>query len=269
MIESFVSIEQINKRPYIMFVWAFILSSIAFFLSTRVSFKFTIAAQTVNLSGIFSVIFIIIPAAFFLTTLINREEETEERYIEKKYRKGIWQRHEEDVFIFLAFFFGVTFAFSFWSFFLPHDFFQVQKIEIGRIIGVNGAVTGYATGSLSFIDILFNNLGVVALSFIFSILFGAGVAFILVWNAGLLGVRIAELSAGLNDIPARSLPFLPHGILEITSFVLAGLSGGLLSAAIIREHHKRDIFKKVLFDAGLLLVLAIVFVTLGAFVETL
>ncbi len=269
MIESFVSLDQITKRPYLMFAWAFILSSLAFFLSTRVSFKFTIAAKTVNLSGIFSVIFIIIPAAYFLTNLINREEETEERYIEKKYKKGLWQRHETDALIFIAFFFGTALAFSFWSFFLPADFFQIQKIEIGRIIGVSGAITGYAAGSLSFADIFLNNLGVMVLAFVFSLLFGAGVAFILIWNAGLLGVRIAQLSTGLADIPSKSLPFLPHGILEITSFVLAGLAGGLLSAAIIREHHKRDIFKIVLLDAGLLFALAFVFVALGAWVEVL
>ncbi len=269
MIESFISFDQISKRPYLMAFWAFILSSIAFFLSTRVSFKFTIAAKTVNLSGIFSVIFIIIPAAYMLTNLINREEATEEKYIEKKYRKGIWERHETDALIFLAFFFGLTFAFAFWSFFLPQDFFQIQKIEIGRIIGVDAAITGFAAGSLSFVDIFLNNLGVLVLSFIFSLLFGAGFAFILVWNAGLLGVRIAQLSTGLSDIPVKSLPFLPHGILEITSFVLAGLAGGIISAAIIREHHKTGVFKKILFDAGLLFALSLVFVALGAFIETL
>ncbi len=269
MLESFVTLNQFVKRPYIMFFWAFILSSISFFLSSKVSFKFAVGGNTVNLSGLFSVIFILLPAAYFLTTLINKEEEEEEKDIIRRYRKGIFQRHEKDTLIFLAFFFGVTFAFAFWSFMLHGDFFQVQKIEIGRIVGTSGAVTSYATGSLSFIDIFFNNLGVVILSFIFSLLFGAGVAFILVWNAGLLGVRIAQLSSGLADIPSKSLPFLPHGILEITSFVLAGLSGGLISAAIIKEHHKKEIFKTILFDAALLFAFALVFVALGAWIEVM
>ena len=267
MLESFISLEEITKRPYLMFVWSFVLASIAFFLSTKVSFRFSLNGNLVNLSGIFSVIFILIPAAYFLTNLINREEEREESYIKKKYRKGIWERHEKDALVFVCFFFGLAIAFAFWSFFLQSDFFQIQKIEINRIIGVSGQITGRATGGLSFIDIWFNNLGVVGLSFVFSLLFGAGVAFILVWNASLLGVRIAQLSSGVHEIALKSLPFLPHGIFEITSFVLAGMSGGLISAAIIREHHKKGVFSKVLIDAGILFVLALVLVTVGAWIE--
>jgi len=267
MLESFISLDEITKRPYLMFVWSFVLASISFFLASKVSFKFSLGGNLVNLSGIFSVIFIIIPAAYFLTNLINREEEREEKYIRQKYRKGIWERHEKDAMVFIFFFFGLSLAFAFWSFFLQSDFFQIQKIEIGRIIGVSGAITANATGGLSFVDIFFNNLGVVGLSFIFSLLFGAGVAFILVWNAGLLGVRIAQLSGGIHDIPIKSLPFLPHGIFEITSFVLAGLAGGLISAAIIREHHKQGVFGKVLLDAGILFAIALLFVTVGAWIE--
>ena len=267
MLESFISLEQITKRPYLMFIWAFVLASIAFFLSTKVSFRFSLNGNLVNLSGLFSVIFILIPAAYFLTNLINREEEKEESYIRKKYKKGIWERHEKDALVFLFFFFGLALSFAFWSFFLQGDFFQIQKIEINRIIGATGAITGSVTAGLSFIDILFNNMGVLGLSFIFSLLFGAGVAFILVWNSSLLGVRIAQLSGGIQDIPIKSLPFLPHGIFEITSFVLAGMAGGLISAAIIREHHKQGVFGKVLLDAGILLVVALLFVTVGAWIE--
>ncbi len=267
MLESFISFDEITKKPYLMLIWSFVLASISFFLASKVSFKFSLAGNTVNLSGIFSVIFIILPAAYFLTNLINREEEREESYIKKKYRRGIWDRHQKDALVFLCFFFGLTIAFAFWSFFLQADFFQIQKIEIGRIVGVSGAITGQVTAGLSFVDILFNNMGVLGLSFIFSLLFGAGVAFILVWNASLLGVRIAQLSGGIQDIPIKSLPFLPHGIFEITSFVLAGMSGGLISAAIIRQQHKQGVFGKVLIDAGILFAIALLFVTVGAWIE--
>ncbi len=269
MLESFITYEKVIKRPYIMFVWAFVLSSVAFFLSTRISFGFRVGQTSFNLNGIFSIIFIILPAAYFLTNLINREEAKEEEYIEKKYKKGLWERHEKDLFVFLAFFFGVVFSFAIWSFFLPSDFFQVQKVEINRIIGISGQITGAATGGLSFANILLNNMNVLVLSFVFSLLFGAGVVFILVWNAGLLGIRIAQLAGGISDIPAKSLQFLPHGIFEIGAFVLAGLAGGLISAAILREHHKSGVFKNVLMDAGMVFALALVFVTIGAWIEVL
>lgn len=267
MLESFISLERIEKSPYVMFGWAFVLSSIAFFLSTKVSFKFTISSVAINLSGLFSVIFILLPAAYLLTALIKSEEDMAERDIEKKYKKGFWKRNERDVLIFLFFFFGVAFSFAFWSFFLQPDFFQIQKIEIGRIVGGTGAISGIAVGEISFKDILYNNVGVMILSFIFSLLFGAGVAFIIVWNASLLGVRIAQLSTSLYDIPAKTLPFLPHGIFEITAFVLAGLSGGIISSAIIKERHKTGVFQKILLDAVILFLLASVCVAVGAWIE--
>ena len=270
MLESFIKIDGMVKRPYIAFLWAFILSIIAFFLTGVISYNIRINGTLLNLGGLISIILIILPSAYLATNLINNEELLEERLMVKKHKnKSLWKRHEKDMLIFLNFFFGATLAFAVSSFFLPHDFFQIQKTEIGRIIGVSSSITGRAVAGLSFSDIFFNNFGVLVLSFIFSFLFGAGLVFILTWNASLLGVRIAQLSGSIADIPSKSLPFLPHGIFEIASFVLAGLSGGIISFAILRERRKKTVFAKVLADSTLLFMLAVVCLAVGAFIEVL
>ena len=64
-----------------------------------------------------------------------------------------------------------------------------------------------------------------------------------------------------------SLSFLPHGIPEIAGYLLAGLAGGVISAAIIRGR-KMDLVMRVVIDAGKLFGLAVLFVFLGAVIET-
>ncbi len=268
MLEAFLSFEEINKRPYLMFFWTFVLSSVGIILSMRLSFNIIVSGININLNGIFAVLFIIIPAAYLITNIIKREEEMEEAEIEKKYKKGVWRiwvRHEKDMLLLLFFFFGLVISFAVWSLILPTDFFQIQDLEITK---VRSNVLGDATSStLSLEKIFYNNLTVMFFSFIFSILFGAGAVFILVWNAGILGVFIGQLSKSVVDIVPQTLRFLPHAIPEIGGFILAALAGGILSAMVLRGHHKKGAVKTVLFDAGLLMILAVIFIFGAALIE--
>ncbi len=267
MLESLISFDTITKRPYTIFVVSFILASLGFILGNAMPIKFALGGNLINLSGVFSIIFILLPTTYMFTRYIIREESFQEKYIAKKYTKTSWKRYRLDAVVLIMFFFGSTFSFAFWSFFLPADFFQVQQAEIGKIIS---GPSSYATASgLGFREILLNNANVMFLGFIFSLLFGAGVVFVLLWNSSLLGVRIAQLSSSLLDIPSKSIQFLPHGIFEIAGFVLAGLAGGMISAAVVRGYHKKGAFEKILFDSVSLLMIAFVFIAIGAWIEVI
>ncbi len=263
MLESIISFKEITKRPYLMFIWTFVIASVAIILSTRVS----VNVAGVNLHGLFAVMFVILPSAYFLTRLIIRDEAKEEKELARHYKKGIWKRYEKEALILLAYFFGLVFSFAIWSFVVQPGFFQVQTLEIGRVIG---QITGNAVNpGFTFQNILLNNTYVFAFSFMFSFLFGAGAVFIIVWNASILGVRIAQLSPTVWDIPGKSLQFLPHGIFEIGGYVLAAISGGIISAAIIRKHHKKGVFKTVLLDSLIVFIIGFVFILIGAGIEVL
>lgn len=263
MLESLLKFGEINKRPWLVFIWALMISSIGILFASQLAYQIKIYDVTIDLMGLFSVIFTIIPSVYFITLIIKREEAWEEKEIKKHYSKAFWQRHEKDVIIFLFYFFGLTLSFAIWSFLLPMDSFQIQLMKITEI---QGSITGEELAS--FTDILTNNLEIVAFAFIFSLLFGAGAIFIIVWNASILGVYIGRLSKSLIEIPTVTLGFLPHGIPEISGYLLAGLAGGLLSAAVIRGHGK-EILKIISIDSIKLLLLATFFVILGAGIETL
>lgn len=274
MIESLLTLmkyETLEKYPWVMFIWAFGISSMGIFFSYWLDFQVAASPSVVvSLSGLFSVIFTIIPSVYFLTVFIKRQERMDERDIAKHYEKGFWARHDKDVLIFLFYFFGLTFAFAVWAQALPAGTFQIQLLEIQKIRTMTGNMMyGYAAGDefITFFTILRNNLQVMGFAFVFSLLFGAGAVFIVVWNASILGVYVGRLSESVFHIPGEMLSFLPHGIPEIAGYLLSGLAGSIISAAIIRGH-KFDIVLGVSKDAFKLLGLAILFIILGALIES-
>lgn len=263
MIESLINFRQMHKRPYLAFFWACIIVSIAVLISSQLSYQMVVSNITINLTGIFAVLFSMIPSIYFITLLIKREERLEEKMIVSNSKESLWDRHKVDILIFLFFFAGATITYAVWSFSMPEDFFQVQVAKINQIHGIGGAARGQLTG---FSAILFNNIQVMFFAFLFSFLFGAGVIFILLWNASVLGVYIGQLSKNLWHIPIVSLSFLPHGLPEIAGYVCAGLSGGLISAAILRRGNP-EVLKTVMFDCVKIFILGVFLVFIGAVIE--
>ena len=78
MFESLLTYEEVEEKPWKMFLWAIVLASIAVLISAQISYRVSIAGQWFNLSGLFAVLFVIIPSAYFLTVMIKREERMEE-----------------------------------------------------------------------------------------------------------------------------------------------------------------------------------------------
>ena len=253
MIESLINLDQIEKRPSLTFIWAFLVNSIAIIAAIQIQSLPGIG------TGTFAVIFTIIPSVYFIVLLIRREERREEEQI-KAGKISFWKLHGKDIVMILFYFFGVTMSFAVWSFALPVDTFDLQTVKINEIRGI-----GAATLTGPFMDIFMNNLQVMIVAFIFSLIFGAGAVFILVWNASILGVFIGQFSKSAWEIPLVSLGFLPHGIPEIGGYVVAALAGGILSVAILRK--REDILPSVLIDAAKLLILGIALIALGAAVE--
>ncbi len=267
MFESIIRFEEANEKPWLMFIWAFIVCSIAVLIAAQINYQVSFGGISFNLSGLFAVLFAIIPSVYFVTLLIKKEEILSEKFAAKRIEAAFWDRHGKDIMILLFFFFGMVFAFALWTYIMPGDFFQVQSSKIGQI---QGTVSGQLTeGNIGIFNrVLVNNLQVTVFSFMFSLFFGAGAVFILVWNASILGVFVGQLSRHWAEIPATAMGFLPHGIPEIAGYVCAGLAGGLISAAILRGHD-RKVFKKVVRESLEVLLLGILFIFLGAGIETL
>lgn len=270
MLESFVNFKEVNQRPWLAFIWALVICSVAILVSIQLSFHINVSQVSVNLTGIFAVLFTVIPSVYFMTMLIKREEAMEEEYIKKHYHETeFWERHVKDLMIFLFYFAGVTLAFSVWTMLLPGDSFIVQVAKINQIHGLSGAAsaTGFAASPLADMSAVFyNNMQVLFFSFLFGFIFCGGAVFIIVWNASILGVYIGRLAESLLHIPGISALFIAHGVPEIGGYIAAALAGGLISVAIVRRHGQ-DVISRVILDAILVLMFALFSVFCGAMIE--
>jgi uncharacterized membrane protein SpoIIM required for sporulation len=277
MLESFLNFNEINRRPYLAFFWAFAILVVSVIIALQVGFTMSVAGNQVNLTGVFALAFSLISSAYVMTALIRKEELMEEKAIKRHYGKKFWGRHQKDVLIFMYFFGGATFAFAVLTLMLPVSTFQVQISSICAMrpylsacedAGIVGPVSGNAAGdgSYAFGVILTNNLQVAFFSFIFAFIFGAGAVFVILWNAGILGIYIGLMSKHIAEIPMISIRFIPHGVPEIAGYICAGLAGSLISTAILRKADP-EVLKVVTVDSLKVMALGFAFIFIGAFVE--
>lgn len=132
--------------------------------------------------------------------------------------------------------------------------------------------SGFAVFGSSFAGILFNNLTVFGAILALATFIGSAGAFILTWNASVLGVFFAKLlnsiESGTGYFTCKPTPsplcYAPHTFFEMTGFIIAGVSGSLISAALYREHFDRETWK----DYLKLVSLGLSMILLGAFLET-
>jgi len=272
MLESLINFEEMHKKPQLIFIWTVIISSVAILLSAQLSYVVQISNVLFDLSGLFAVMFTIIPAIFFFTIIIRRREKEEEHLILKHYQKSFWDKHSKDIIMFLVFFFGVSLTFAVWSFFMPPDFFQVQMVKISQMRGTDLATGNVVEGGfLDFNRILTNNLQVLFFSFLFSFILGGGALFIIVWNASILGVFMGQYSKLMWDISVWNIPlsllFLPHAVPEIGGYVCAALAGGLISVAILRRNSSK-VFNIIFVDSMKIFLLGILLIVAGAAIES-
>lgn len=264
VLESLLSAKEVESNPIKMFVYSVIVTTISLWTSY---FIFPSASSVVFL------FLITIASAPLLYKVLRKEEESEE--LNKKIDASFLIRNKQILTIYLFLFIGVLISSTLWYAVLPSHY---TSLMFSYQMPIEKALTGSSSGAFysesSLIAILSNNLEVALIAFIVSLLFGAGAVFILSWNASVIAVFIGNLAKDvalhssplqgvLVAIPKGLLSISLHGIPEISAYSLACISGGVLSAGLIRRH-ETDI---VVRDSIVLLTVALVLVFVGGFIE--
>jgi uncharacterized membrane protein SpoIIM required for sporulation len=176
-----------------------------------------------------------------------------------------------EVYVFL--FLGVMLAFSAFSLFLPGIAGSTLFADQIREVGLSGS----AMRQGSFGAIFSNNLIVFAFALIASFVYGSGAVFIIIWNASVWGVvlafiaREAATAAHTNPMVYFALTLIavgPHLVTEASAYVLAAISGGIVSKAAIKEKPFSTRFTKVVKDALVIFMVAVFFLVIAAYVES-
>ena len=201
-----------------------------------------------------SIFFILIAAVPFFRTLMVQEERAE------KTSHNIREMLSRNKYAFEYFFFfysGIFLTYFVGALVLPD---QMHNALFGNQFGVFSSVLGGFASQNHFYAILFNNLKIVILALILSLIYGAGALMILTWNASVLGVFLAAQGANLWK-------FLPHASLEFLGFFAASIAGGILSAGIENQDINSKNFKHVFQDAAVLTIGGLLVILIAAYVE--
>jgi hypothetical protein len=281
-LESLIRAKGLRKQPIFILIVTFVIA-IASLVFSYLTFP--------THATVLSVAFITIGLVPIVYRIIVMAEEEESQY--HKSFTTFFARHFNIIQLYIWIFVGVILTFMFAYIFLPDGLkLEIFSEQIRTICIISGecksnvplsiygnssafafdackspGVSNLATCSLFIFE---NNVGVMILTVILSLLYGAGAIFIVVWNASILGVFFGELfmtashGKGLGLVQGM---IIGHGPPELLAYIFAALSGAILSALVAKSKLEPYEFAKVSEDIIFLVMLAFFSVAYGAVLE--
>jgi len=276
MLEDIIHPKRTQKGPWKMFFIGLIYASLSLIL---VHWFFSQDPDLSKASGMMVVLFLImfsLPYMYFIIKKEEKEDETVEGF------KGVWNAHKDALYAFMWLFLGFVIAFSFWYIVLQDGNllnFQLQTYcRINNPGDINACVEQYVMGSdkvsgavlkeTRLLSIIENNVYVMIFTLIFSLIFGAGAIFILIWNASVIAAAIGIFTKySWQEIPLGIGRYMIHGLPEIAAYFTAALAGGIFGVGILRHGIKDERFYKVLQHSIILLFIALLLILIGGVIE--
>ncbi len=264
MIELLISPKAAKREPWQVMLLAALFVSLAIVVN--------LALPSLQ-GGV--VTFAMVPAIPLIWTLLVREEREEEKRL-SLLKKNPLEYHLPLIEVFAYFFVGAAIAYAGWYAALAgsapataDSLFDSQLKEISAI-GMVAASSGSFIRADFAANLFSHNLTVLVFMFLFTLIYGIGSVYLLLWNASIIGVFVGRKLAtvGLAGFLQSAVALLPHGSLEIGAYFLASIAGGILSAALMHQHHKREEFKYILKDVAVLSLISVVALGLAALLES-
>jgi len=276
MIEMLIHPKQAERKPWELFFIGLIYASISLLL---VSFVFSKDSVLSQYGGILVVTFTVLCSLPFMYYLIKFEEGKD---IAINSNGKLIREHSKAIKALMWLFLGLVVAFAFWYSVLPSytsiNFNAQIKVfcainnptNFDNCVEQNGVsvVTGNITKSKLILNIFANNVYVLIFTLLFSLAFGAGAIFVLVWNASVIATAVGIFTKSrLSMLPLGIARYMIHGIPEIAAYFIAALAGGIISVAIIRKDLRGERTWKILQDSLILIIIALIILVIGALIE--
>ena len=277
MLEMLINPKKAERKPWEMFFIGIFYTSISIIL---VNWIFSQDTVLVKHSGILTVTFTVMFSIPFMYFILKLEE------TKAGERIGAWGRikhHRKALWAFLWLFMGFVIGYAFWYILLPtttsfeaqvSTFCTINRpgnvAECAAQYGVkeNFGPTAFLSNQERLFLIFANNIYVLIFTIIFSLLFGAGVIFVLAWNASVIAAAIGIFTnSQLSSLPLALLRYMVHGIPEIAAYFLAALAGGIISVAVIKREMGSDKFWEILQDSLNLIILSVLILFIAALME--
>ncbi|MBI4449387.1 stage II sporulation protein M [Candidatus Woesearchaeota archaeon] len=269
VLESLVRAQTAEDHPLRMFL----LGALYAFLGIVIAL-WVFRSHAGLVSVFFSVIFLI---PLFLDTLL-KEEYAE---IHTQSERRLLLSHARALTYLIWIFAGMTTAYAAGYLLIPdHYINDAYGIQLSTITEFNtdlaNSISGGAISVGVFNAILINNLKVLAISFLLTLISGAGVLFVISWNASVIGAALGTYvtqQASAIGGPLAIAPLLGliryalHAIPEAAAYFIGGISGGLLSLALVHHNTEHAPSQTLLRDTFYLLFLSCAILVLAALIE--
>jgi len=259
MLDILFNAKKAERHPWEMMFVAIFYASISILIGSWIFPEY---------ASLVAVFFTVISCLYVTQGAIKREE-TKEEYFEEK---SLLMEHKKPLILFLALFIGIVIAFAFWTYALPAEkSAELFSVQASVLEGIRGSVTGDAISNSEILSIIIaNNLKVLLVSLIISLIYGAGALFVLTWNASIMGYVIGSIGIdhGAISFPVAFLKYFLHGLPEMMSYFMAILAGGIIYVAMISGDLTAEMkSKKILKDVFILVGLAAALMVVAAVVE--
>ena len=276
MFELLMKPKRAERRPWEMFFIGAIWAIISLILVTFFSRSDTILRDG---AGLLVVIFTMMSCLPFMYYIIKLEEGKD---ITIDDSGKLIKEHSKAIRAMMWMFLGFVVVFSFFYILFPNLAGQTFNFQIKTFCAINSPsnydyciqqhgvslVTGAFSSSDAVISIFANNIYVLIFTIVFSLAFGAGAIFILIWNASVIAAAIGIFARGnIINLPMGLLRYMIHGIPEIAAYFVGALAGGIISVAVIRRDLHGEGLWKILQDSLLLVIIAILILAIAALME--
>ncbi|MFH1174877.1 MAG: stage II sporulation protein M [archaeon] len=225
-----------------------------------------------------------------LSRLFSIEERREDREMRFSFKRLLVD-NRHFILLYLSLFLGILLVYSLATVFLPsfhtNTLFREQlemRGNVGDAVELSGEPSAiHATavhGSFDWeflLSILINNAAVIIACFLISFLTGDGAIFLITWNASVWGTIFGLTARNAAMLGKESalvyfafilLIVLPHVILEGGAYIIAAISGGVISKGVLLEKFVSKDFNRVFFYNFWLFLFALLVLVIGGFVET-
>jgi uncharacterized membrane protein SpoIIM required for sporulation len=276
MLEMLINPKKAERHPWEMFFVGAFYSSLSVLLVNWIFSKDPVLSKS---AGILVVTFTVMFSIPFMYYIIKLEEK---RAGKDESSFNVLKEHKRALMAFMWLFMGFVIGYSFWYMVLADTNSFTSQIETYCLINRPGNIercaeqygikdvqaTAFATNKERLFLIFTNNLYVLIFTLIFSLLFGAGVIFILAWNASVIAAAMGIfVDSSIKSIPIALFRYMIHGIPEIGSYFVAALAGGIISVAVISHEINTPKFWRILQDTLNLIILAVVVLLISALIE--
>lgn len=251
--------KKARRHPGEMFFVGFFYTSLSVLLSMWIFPEY---------ASITSIFLTVLSSLYIVQGTIINEQKKETIYFSEE---RLLKRHIKVILLLLFLFLGFLMAFFFWKLILPETSSSiVYHMQESELEGVR-AITGNSVSMSNFKTIVANNMRVLLLSILFAVFYGAGVLFILAWNASIMGFVMGELikeKFGFSAIPLVFTKYFIHGIPEMISYFIGALAGGIIFVTIAKGDFSKEKVKRISLDASILILISITILIIAGLIES-